>query len=148
MVTYFYVLKDFWIMKSSMTISLVSGNCVSRLSALIYHAWSFFPVKVCANVEGWVLEKKIFIFQWNTMGFAKLDMIRIVLQLWLYIIVIWKRFMFQNLMSARKPFKSLDPKKNKLVCYFIFYRHINGHYILYINCRGRPTDEAYPVVDI
>lgn len=34
-----------------------------------------------------------------------------------------KIFMLQNIMSASKPFKTLDPKKNKVVRYFIFYRY-------------------------
>lgn len=34
--------------------------------------------------------------------------------------------MFQNLMSVRKPFETIDPKKNEVACYFICYRHRNG----------------------
>jgi len=50
--------------------------------------------------------------------------------------------MFQNFMSTRKSFKVLDTEKNKVVCYFIFYGHGNGHCIMYINYRVRTTDIA------
>lgn len=50
--------------------------------------------------------------------------------------------MFQDLMCTRKPFKVLDTEKNKVVCYFIFYGHRNGHYMMYTNCRVRTTDIA------